>query len=837
MKIKHHAILLSVVLLTSYFASAQYNWPTRFYTNSVPTDFKNHVRLTGPTRLPIDTIGFETGDVALDTVNRKFYIKWSAPFGWQEISGTGTTTDTTSLSNRINLKADKATTITINGVTQDISTNRTWTVTDNNNYPTTYSYNSSTRVLTLSRNGLSDLTVTLPLVTSSTAGLASATDKQRIDSLYAGTASDSMFLKRSSDSVYICVKPYGSSTTTCYYQYKDSVGSGGSGATNLTYTAATTQGTVNSDTGTDATIPAASGSQAGLYTAADYTNDRLKYDRTNPTGTVTHTYGTHGAHEFWTINTSVTPTLAYSGMTGSAVVIYTVTNTSGGNITVTLPANSRVNGATASTLTIPTGVSGFALKLINGSDYYFLQDGSSGQFFTQLGNSFGATAVLGTLDAYGLQVYTNNVARMAISSGGLFSFGHTTAGLPFDFRTSNAGNPIMRIRNTSATGYSAIDFDNDANLAQMGIGVSNSSAAANPQIGYINMTNSPFAILYNAVPQVYLNNSKNWGFGDGNTSPTRRFDFLGAVRFRTFTDLGTSTSGYKMAVLDANGNLEVATIPSGGGGSSYYQTLQENGAPITQQPAANLRKVFTLTDSDGRTDIDFDDEKKYQAWYTRQSNLTLNSYDGFYGGASGTGAAVAIMTTGNTLPGYLGGISLATGTTSTGYSYMAAASTATAGSVVISLDSNIRMNVGMAIRFEDIFDGTEDWNWHGGLCELVTSTGSITDGVYFRVNRTDSSGQFIACTEQGGTKTEDATGVTLAADTEYKLEITVFEGVAKFYITTGFQGTKTLVSTISSNVPQGASQNTNMVSLFYKTAGTTSRVAYMRWMAYGTRDY
>jgi Chaperone of endosialidase len=36
--------------------------------------------------------------------------------------------DTISLSNRINLKADKATTLTINGVTYDLSANRTWTI-------------------------------------------------------------------------------------------------------------------------------------------------------------------------------------------------------------------------------------------------------------------------------------------------------------------------------------------------------------------------------------------------------------------------------------------------------------------------------------------------------------------------------------------------------------------------------------------------------------------------------------------------------------------------------------------------------------------------------------
>lgn len=45
--------------------------------------------------------------------------------------------------------------------------------------------------------------------------------------------------------------------------------SGGGGATNLGYTAAATTGTVTSDTGTDATIPAATTSNAGLITGAN----------------------------------------------------------------------------------------------------------------------------------------------------------------------------------------------------------------------------------------------------------------------------------------------------------------------------------------------------------------------------------------------------------------------------------------------------------------------------------------------------------------------------------------------------------------------------------------
>ncbi|RKX64259.1 MAG: hypothetical protein DRP42_06660, partial [Tenericutes bacterium] len=44
-----------------------------------------------------------------------------------------------------------------------------------------------------------------------------------------------------------------------------------SGITNLSYTPSTTDGTVTSDTGTDATVPLADGTNAGLMTAAEKT--------------------------------------------------------------------------------------------------------------------------------------------------------------------------------------------------------------------------------------------------------------------------------------------------------------------------------------------------------------------------------------------------------------------------------------------------------------------------------------------------------------------------------------------------------------------------------------
>jgi hypothetical protein len=68
------------------------------------------------------------GQIRYNEADSSLYIYTG--YQWLNQKGSGGSTDTTSLSNRINLKADKATTITINGVTYDLSANRTWTLPD-----------------------------------------------------------------------------------------------------------------------------------------------------------------------------------------------------------------------------------------------------------------------------------------------------------------------------------------------------------------------------------------------------------------------------------------------------------------------------------------------------------------------------------------------------------------------------------------------------------------------------------------------------------------------------------------------------------------------------------
>ncbi|RYZ66527.1 MAG: hypothetical protein EOP05_18995, partial [Proteobacteria bacterium] len=72
--------------------------------------------------------------------------------------------------------------------------------------------------------------------------------------------------------------------------------------------------------------------------------------------------------------------------------------------------------------------------------------------FAQGGNSFGATASLGTSDNEALEFKTNNIGRLTINAAGKIGIGTSSPAELLDILSSN---PIARITNSSTTGYSS----------------------------------------------------------------------------------------------------------------------------------------------------------------------------------------------------------------------------------------------------------------------------------------------------------------------------------------------------------------------------------------------
>lgn len=497
-----------------------------------------------------------------------------------------------------------------------------------------YSVNATT--VTINSNTGTD--VVLPAANNTVAGVMTAEMVRKIDTLSAG---DSVKFSRSNDSVYMCVKPFGAASYTCYFQYKDSVGAG-AGATDISISRTATTVTVNSNTGADGVIAVVDGTNAGVVPAAQFVNDQTVTTRNNPTGTITHTYGTNGAQEHWIFTDPGARTLALSGMVEGKVMLVQVTNSSGVDVTVNLPASSYVNGASAASIVVPTGVSRFALGLITGGNNYFLQDGAA-----------------------------------------------TTA---------------------------------------------------------------------------------------------------------------------------------------------FYQIFQRWGIPMTQQEAANFNYPFDLIDGDGRTDVHFIERKYDQVSTWSQANQGV-----FYSTSSGTGSAAALMTTGNTVAGYTGGLILSTGTTVGGFGATYVGSTA-GTRIPFSLDSNIRFNWTIEFALPVLSNGTDRYEFWSGMGEYTVPFSSNTDGIGVRYRDDDSSGQLIVYAESNNSKSERATGITVVAGVTYTVELSAYKGQVECYVK-ATTGNRVKAPVITSNVPTGTARQSNLLTVFYKIAGTANVDMYLKSTGFGTQTY
>jgi hypothetical protein len=121
-----------------------------------------------------------------------------------------------------------------------------------------------------------------------------------------------------------------------------------------------------------AAIPDASTSIRGLLTTVDYNRSYIRQTAlSNPTGTITFNIA-NGGQANVTFTSTGGRTVAYSNLRSGDLVRWTIDNTSGASITLTLPSNSFVNDVgSSSTIIIPEGKSILDLGSYDGTNYYY----------------------------------------------------------------------------------------------------------------------------------------------------------------------------------------------------------------------------------------------------------------------------------------------------------------------------------------------------------------------------------------------------------------------------------------------------------------------------------
>jgi hypothetical protein len=126
--------------------------------------------------------------------------------------------------------------------------------------------------------------------------------------------------------------------------------------------------------------------------------------------------------------------------------------------------------------------------------------------FTQGGNSFGATALLGTNDNQALAFETNGSEKVRITTGGNVGIGTSSPAAFLDI-VGNGTHTILR--NTSATSYTTLRLFNDQNSAVRALEIDYSGASYSGALITSGPTGESAAIATTGAYPLVLGTNKN----------------------------------------------------------------------------------------------------------------------------------------------------------------------------------------------------------------------------------------------------------------------------------------------------------------------------------------
>jgi hypothetical protein len=208
------------------------------------------------------------------------------------------------------------------------------------------------------------------------------------------------------------------------------------------------------------------------------------------------------------------------------------------------------------------------------------------------------------------------------------------------------------------------------------------------------------------------------------------------------------------------------------------------------------------------------------------TRLGMRLVDDFTGGLitnsspfnlSSSGAGTSVDATVASESSHPGIARFSTGTTTTG---SAGAVSKSQSLVVLGADA---WTVRAVFSIPAVSDGTETFTTRIGLGDSLTFDNG-TDGVFLRYTHSVNSGKFECVTRSNSVETATDSGVTVAAATWYRLDITINAAGTSvaFALKTG-TGTPATVATNTTNIPTTTARALGVACGILKSAGTTAR--------------
>lgn len=187
----------------------------------------------------------------------------------------------------------------------------------------------------------------------------------------------------------------------------------------------------------------------------------------------------------------------------------------------------------------------------------------------------------------------------------------------------------------------------------------------------------------------------------------------------------------------------------------------------------------------------------------------MNTLAEFTSFATGTSAGNTFLNS-YTFDGRIGFLACSTGITATGF---AGCGTTRNDGIVLG---TFTTDVCDIVRLPILSGGTETYYVDCGLSTNRTGGASAPiDGVFFSYSHGMNSGKWLCCCTSNNTLTTADSGITVAANTWYRLEIKIGTTNALFYID------KVLVATVA-GIPIGTSRTTGKSALIRKSVGVAN---------------